>query len=135
MAKFSVGGDDDGEGPSNPTQKRRRIALNRGTVGEEERQDIGNPSGTEDEREDIVQEVEVLQSEEDPRDYDSGNCFLARSSDSGEDNTVSAPENRDRSISVTLSDPDVFDCCICYEPLSIPIFQVRFSCLELFLHR
>ncbi|KAI9122563.1 hypothetical protein K1719_006403 [Acacia pycnantha] len=123
MAKFSAGGDDDGEGPSNPTQKRRRITVSRATVGDDERQAIGNQCGTEDEREDIVQGLEVLQSEEDPCNDNSGNCFGAGSSDSGEDNNVSAPENWDRSISVTLSDPDVFDCCICYEPLSIPIFQ------------
>lgn len=74
-----------------------------------------------------MQVLEVLQSEEDPCNDNSGNCFGAGSSDSGEDNNVSASENWDRSISVTLSDPDVFDCCICYEPLSIPIFQVGFS--------
>ncbi|GAV75818.1 Sina domain-containing protein [Cephalotus follicularis] len=27
------------------------------------------------------------------------------------------------SISVTLTDPDVLDCCICYETLTVPVFQ------------
>lgn len=32
----------------------------------------------------------------------------------------------DGSISVTLTDPDVLDCPICLEPLTIPVFQVKF---------
>ncbi|KAL3526987.1 hypothetical protein ACH5RR_011643 [Cinchona calisaya] len=31
--------------------------------------------------------------------------------------------SRDGSVSVTLTDPDVLDCPICLEPLSIPVFQ------------
>lgn len=33
--------------------------------------------------------------------------------------------NTDKSIYVLLSDPDVLDCCICFEPLTIPVFQVK----------
>lgn len=35
--------------------------------------------------------------------------------------------NGDASISVTLTEPDVFDCPICFETLTIPVFQVRTS--------
>ncbi|KAJ1434248.1 hypothetical protein SESBI_05595 [Sesbania bispinosa] len=38
--------------------------------------------------------------------------------------TLRSRKDRDRSIPVLLSDPDMLDCCICYEPLSIPVFQV-----------
>ncbi|KAL5570865.1 hypothetical protein UlMin_020462 [Ulmus minor] len=31
--------------------------------------------------------------------------------------------SRDRSVPVFLTDPDVFDCCICFETLTIPVFQ------------
>lgn len=29
-------------------------------------------------------------------------------------------------VSVTLNDPEVLDCPVCYEPLTIPIYQVCF---------
>lgn len=35
--------------------------------------------------------------------------------------------NCDATISVTLTEPDVFDCPICFETLTIPVFQVRTS--------
>lgn len=140
MAKFSVGGDDDGEGPSNPTQKRRRITVCCGTVGEDAREDIGDTSGTEHQPDDLEQEVEVVPSEEhdaddeDPFGFDSLILVRSKSNDSGGKNTVSSTQNRDRSISLTLTDPDVLDCCICYEPLTIPTFQVGLKILLLVVY-
>ncbi|KAF7842333.1 E3 ubiquitin-protein ligase SINA-like 10 [Senna tora] len=146
MAKFSVSGEDDGEGPSNPTPKRRRIAISYFTDGEDDREDIGNPSGTEGEGDVSAQESQLVQREEhvaddqDPVAENSDDFFWFRpiSNNNSGENDVSATENRDRSISVMLTDPDVLDCCICYEPLSIPIFQCEnghiacsFCCIKL----
>ncbi|KAM6546925.1 hypothetical protein CsatB_027661 [Cannabis sativa] len=35
----------------------------------------------------------------------------------------SVSTTRDKSIPVVLTDPDVLDCSICFEPLTIPVFQ------------
>lgn len=39
--------------------------------------------------------------------------------------TVDSSEdvNEKNSVSVMISDPNSFDCCICFQPLSIPVFQ------------
>jgi hypothetical protein len=43
-----------------------------------------------------------------------------------EEETVDSSEdvNEKNSVSVMISDPNSFDCCICFQPLSIPVFQV-----------
>lgn len=47
-------------------------------------------------------------------------------------------EGTSGSFSVTLSDPDVLDCPICYEPLCSPVYQVlilnRFFCPNMDVH-
>ncbi|KAK4270781.1 hypothetical protein QN277_019551 [Acacia crassicarpa] len=48
-------------------------------------------------------------------------------SDAGEGREVTSGggggAGRDGSIPVTLADPDILDCIICYQPLTIPVFQ------------
>ncbi|KAH9602108.1 hypothetical protein KSS87_007392 [Heliosperma pusillum] len=50
-------------------------------------------------------------------------------SDDADDETNSTARTNNssaRPVSVILSDPDVLDCSICFEPLTVPVFQ----CLE-----
>ncbi|KAK9683151.1 hypothetical protein RND81_10G119600 [Saponaria officinalis] len=47
----------------------------------------------------------------------------AKSDEENETNLISKPRNSGAPISVILSDPDVLDCSICFEPLTIPVFQ------------
>ncbi|RDX69057.1 E3 ubiquitin-protein ligase SINA-like 10, partial [Mucuna pruriens] len=112
MVKISVGGYDDGEGPSNRNQKRRREEEEEGEEEEEEEE--------EEEDQQLQQFFEIYNSigmeeqEDHPAPPDDG---------SNANTNGSATSSRDRNIPVLVSDPDVFDCCICYEPLSAPVFQ------------
>ncbi|TKY59578.1 E3 ubiquitin-protein ligase SINA 10 [Spatholobus suberectus] len=103
MVKISVGGYDDGEGPSNRNQKRRRE--------EEEKEDEQQPQRS-FEIEDSS--IGTQEHEDHPAPPDDG---------SNANTNGSATTGRDRSIPIFVSDPDVFDCCICYEPLNAPVFQ------------
>ncbi|WMV18203.1 hypothetical protein MTR67_011588 [Solanum verrucosum] len=151
MARFSVGReeDDNDEGPSNPTSrpvpKRRRTTAGtfscsvviRQQEEEEER---------ERERERVVEE-EVQEEAEEEEDWGSeseseseGNFRLSgdrrvpvRESEVSRENRSISGEDPDQnlegsrvneSISVTLLDPDVLDCPICFEHLCVPVFQV-----------
>lgn len=42
----------------------------------------------------------------------------------GEDHEKEEVSCRNGSITWTVSDPEVFDCPVCFEPLAIPVFQV-----------
>jgi E3 ubiquitin-protein ligase SIAH1 len=117
MVTFSVGGSDDGEGPSNPNQKRRRV-------------DDGGEIAptTTDEEENQQSSQEGFEMENSPigtleNDTDEGNSY---GSYSGQANDMC------KSVSAVISDPDVLDCFICSEPLSIPIYQVSFCFISLF---
>ena len=44
--------------------------------------------------------------------------------DPGQGTSSGSEANRDASVSVILTDPEVLDCSICLEPLSVPVFQV-----------
>ncbi|KAJ7971266.1 E3 ubiquitin-protein ligase [Quillaja saponaria] len=134
MAKFSVGGDEDGEGPSNPRQKRRRISVRRSTVEEHEAEDIEDRSGAEEDEDDgeesDEQQEDELESEEDEEgdedfeeEQDQGGIVGPASNGSNQVGTRCPGPSTGISISVSLTDPEVLDCCICYEPLSIPVFQ------------
>lgn len=50
--------------------------------------------------------------------------------DPGQGTSWGSEANRDASVSVILTDPEVLDCSICFESLSAPVFQVcrYFSC-------
>ncbi|GAU24181.1 hypothetical protein TSUD_84160 [Trifolium subterraneum] len=110
MVTFSVGGSDDGEGPSNPNQKRRRVddgeqPAQATTEEEEEENQQSSQEGFEMENSPIG----TLENET--------NEGASSGSNSGQANDMS------KSVSAVISDPDVLDCFICSEPLSIPIFQ------------
>ncbi|KAK4733438.1 hypothetical protein R3W88_007699 [Solanum pinnatisectum] len=147
MARVSVGReeDDNDEGPSNPTRrpvpKRRRttagtFSCSVGIHQEEEEEE------EERERERVVEE-EVEEEDEDRRSKSESEGTFRLSGDrrvpvresevsrenrsiSGEDPDQNLEGSRvNGSISVTLSDPDVLDCPICFEHLCVPVFQVR----------
>ncbi|RYR64351.1 E3 ubiquitin-protein ligase SINA-like 10 isoform X1 [Arachis hypogaea] len=93
MVKISLGGYDDGEGPSNRIQKRLRMEPEDGQASRNEKEEHAGDGGE------------------------------ARSAEHDENPVGSVSDDKDRSISVTIIDPDVLDCCICYEPLTSPVFQ------------
>ncbi|PSS30614.1 E3 ubiquitin-protein ligase SINA-like [Actinidia chinensis var. chinensis] len=124
MAKFSVGREDDSEGPSSPRPKKQRTTTNQQQqqqqqqqVVEDEEEVVESEHGAEEEeRESEYDEEEESEEEEDDEEDDQN-----------ETETIAGPswskDDRDGSISVTLTDPDVLDCPICLEPLSSPVFQ------------
>jgi len=114
MVKISVGGYDDGEGPSNRNQKRRR----------EEEEDEEEPNSRRSFE--IVDRSIELQEREDHHPAPPNRATP---------NGSASNETRVRSIPIFVSDPDVLDCCICYEPLSAPVFQVNFPSRPFFFIR
>lgn len=115
MVTFSVGGCDDGEGPSNPNQKRRRV-----DAGEE----VAAATTTREEEEENQQPQEGFEMENPP--------IETLENDANERNSVGSnagQQNNDLSkkVSAIISDPDVLDCFICSEPLAVPIYQVSCS--------
>lgn len=142
MVRFSLGRDfdgDDGSGPScRPNPKRRKscaaanassltlspqeppIHIRLGVIDETEQEISEEETDYEGEGEPVDSGCE---EEEDGQDAD-GDDELEDQLDGENGETV-----RDGSISVTLTDPDVLDCPICLEPLTIPVFQVEFHFL------
>ena len=141
MAKFSVDGDEYGEGTSNPTRaKKRKI-----TSGEEEEDDDVEiePEATEDRSVTAAEDDEEHMSEEEGNDAVADEADQINEESDDDDEPVlfrsnlgsiggrageipSVTVDRDKSISVVLTDPEVFDCAICYEPLISPVYQVSF---------
>ncbi|XP_031253269.1 E3 ubiquitin-protein ligase SINA-like 10 [Pistacia vera] len=139
MAKFSVGSLDEGEGSSSRYQKRRRMDRqpqtdSTETVSEEidhvdEETDIRDPDYLvflsnqevpfEEEQENDAEDEE---EDEDEAGYGVEEGGVNNTSDEEMDDLVVEPGTNE-SISVTLTDPEVFDCPICYESLSSPVFQ------------
>ena len=151
MAKFSVGGEEDGEGPSSsPRPKRLRISVQTNFLDQndpqrqqQQEQEEGDDESYEeedeeeegeeeevsyDDEEDDTEEEEIEEVEEDEEEEE------AQQGNQGSDVTV-GPRSTigndshvihvgDGSISVTLTDPEVLDCSICLEHLSPPVFQV-----------
>lgn len=126
MAKFSVGRLEDGEGPSSSRKpKRQRRARQtqtnlRDEIHERQREEeIHEVDEYEEEYQEFPfdeeeeQELEELEEERDNSDCD------------GEKADPLGP-SRNGPFSLTLTDPDVFDCPICCEPLTTPVFQVCF---------
>ncbi|CAL0306100.1 unnamed protein product [Lupinus luteus] len=120
MVKISVGRYDDGEGPSNPTQKRRRLHHDE-TDEEEEEENQQQQQQQEQEQEEQPQQQEEQPQQQQQQGFGIETTEEDRTTE--EDNETVESNTRDRSISITLMDPDVLDCCICYEPFSAPIFQ------------
>ncbi|GMI66191.1 hypothetical protein like AT5G37930 [Hibiscus trionum] len=112
MAKFSVGIEEDGEGPSNRVPKRQRLdpVLDIEGSGQEESEESEGEEASEGEDE-ASEGAEESEGEEELEE--SG----------AEQGAMTPPATRDGSISITLTDPEVLDCSICYEALTIPVFQ------------
>jgi E3 ubiquitin-protein ligase SIAH1 len=137
MTRFSLGGDEDGEGPSSRRPKRLRISVQSNAAVDrdyreregENCEDEGDQETHEEEEEEEEEESDYEEEEEESF-YDEEEEDNVEEEDPGPTVTVGPRSNggaqvgRDGSISVTLTDPEVLDCSICYEPLSIPVFQV-----------
>ncbi|XP_038721016.1 E3 ubiquitin-protein ligase SINA-like 10 isoform X2 [Tripterygium wilfordii] len=98
MAKFSVGAEEDGEGPSNSCRLKRRRSVS-----------PPSPENQSQEEDQTGATSFMLPPE-------SSNC--ADGVGSGHIKT-----SKDVSVIVSLTEPEVLDCAICYEPLTIPVFQ------------
>ncbi|KAL1207003.1 E3 ubiquitin-protein ligase SINA-like 10 [Cardamine amara subsp. amara] len=125
MARFSVCGGDDGEGPSNNHQSRKRQRLPSIDEDEEDAENSDAGSSGEEEEEETQNQGRRNESEERGSTSDESDREMVN-----EDkrfgklvNGQSSSSCKDSSISVTLLDPDVLDCPICCEALKIPIFQ------------
>jgi|UniRef100_A0A2N9IJR7 E3 ubiquitin-protein ligase SIAH1 len=143
MAKFSLCGEEDGEGPSSPRPKRLRFSLqtnnfidqNEPQHQEEEDEEEGEGEGEgegedetyeeeddDDEEEETIYEEDTDEEEQDQPENPATNVTVGPRSTI--DNTHVTPHADDGSITVTLTDPEVLDCSICLDHLSIPVFQV-----------
>ncbi|KAE8718728.1 ATP-dependent Clp protease proteolytic subunit 3 [Hibiscus syriacus] len=115
MTKFSVGIEEDGEGPSNRVPKRQRAERVLDIEG------LGQEGSEEDEE---SEGEEASEGEEEASEGAEESEREEELEESGADKGPMSPQTaRDGSISVTLTDPEVLDCFICYEALSIPVFQ------------
>ncbi|KAK2986740.1 hypothetical protein RJ640_010965 [Escallonia rubra] len=166
MARFSVGREDDVEGPSSPRPKRIRtnVTLIRRRLNphlhyqrsinaaptddelveeleevhseeeEEEQYDDQNDDGQGEEEEELEEEEQASDHQDEEVDFDREDEELVGEhlvdgqnggigEERGSDGRDSSRSSVDGSISVTLTDPDVLDCPICLEALSIPVFQ------------
>ncbi|CAL5372562.1 unnamed protein product [Camellia sinensis] len=131
MAKFSVGREDESEGPSSPRPKKLRTTTPPQPQQQQQFRRYDQPVVEEEEEEeedDDEDEDEEAESEydddDDEDDEDDGETEAERSHAV----RVSLGPSGDGSISVTLTDPDVLDCPICLEHLTIPVFQSCSSC-------
>ncbi|CAL9224515.1 unnamed protein product [Arabidopsis halleri] len=127
MARFSVCGGDDGEGPSNNNnhQSRKRQRLPSIDENEEDAETSDAGSSGEEEDEEETQNRGMRTESEDrgsTSDDDSDREVLIEERRFGKF-VNSQSSSKDSPLSVTLLDPDVLDCPICCEPLKIPIFQ------------
>ncbi|KAA8530632.1 hypothetical protein F0562_005434 [Nyssa sinensis] len=126
MVRFSVGREDDREGPSNTRSKKQRTTCNVEHLFKEEEESEYEFEGvsTEEEEEEEEEREEEEEEEEEEGDRNEGERMDVGSESNGKGNDRgSVRSNRDGSISLTLTDPDVLDCPICLEALSIPVFQ------------
>ncbi|XVE78665.1 hypothetical protein DITRI_Ditri13aG0164900 [Diplodiscus trichospermus] len=105
MVKFHF--EEDEGGPSNRVPKRQRVGRDSNPGEEESEQE------QESEREEASEGEEESEGGEEPEQEESG-------ADQG---SVSPQTTRDGSVSITLTDPEVLDCSICCEALTIPVFQ------------
>ncbi|KAE8726058.1 CDP-diacylglycerol--serine O-phosphatidyltransferase 1 [Hibiscus syriacus] len=112
MAKFSVGFEEDGEGPSNRVPKRQRA---------ERVLDIEGSGQEESEEDEESEGEEAFEGGEEGAEESEGEEELEECG--AEQGAMSPQTTRDGSISITLTDPEVLDCSICYEALSIPVFH------------
>ncbi|XVF31711.1 hypothetical protein REPUB_Repub17cG0015600 [Reevesia pubescens] len=117
MAKFSVGIEEDGEGPSNRVPKRQRVVPHLDIEG-------SGPEGESSEQEDEEEESEG-EASSGAAEPSEGESEEESEEESGAEQGAMIPPQiiSDASITITLTDPEVLDCSICCEPLTIPVFQ------------
>ncbi|KAL3525505.1 hypothetical protein ACH5RR_013877 [Cinchona calisaya] len=138
MARFSLEDEADERerpGPSSPNPKRQKL-----TIPPRSQPAVDPPAETDEEvdaeeEEESEHEIEAGEEESEYEDEEGEEGEEDDDGDQDEEESenhhqqqLSQPEvievgNRDGPISVTLTDPDVLDCPICLEPLSIPVFQ------------
>ena len=131
MTRFSASGDEeeeDREGPSSPRYKRFRSYFFYSSESEDDYAPQPSEPVREDEEEEAV-DVEGVEEEcyEDEDEGEEGLVFsppCSAPAAAPTDGSSVATNIDDKSISVVLTDPDVLDCFICFEPLSLPVFQV-----------
>lgn len=154
MVKFSLGREDDGEGPSNNgSSKRPRTSFLWGSptpsyIEVPEAEEEGGEEGEEGEETREQQEQHRESSDPGDRfllpnfgsDYHEEEGEEFEEEEYGEVDSADQPlpsrqlvqnfglrrDIRDGPIAITLMDPEVLDCGICCEPLTAPIFQVPF---------
>nr|XP_048327861.1 E3 ubiquitin-protein ligase SINA-like 10 isoform X2 [Ziziphus jujuba var. spinosa] len=97
------------------------------TVDQHEQEEEGESEEEEEDGGYGEQEAEERDPEEEIEEIDqvpfSTLRVVTRSRSSSNSIGLSSAANQAGSISVKLTDPDVLDCSICYEPLAIPVFQ------------
>lgn len=146
MTRFSLGGDEDGEGPSSPRLKRRRLVLGTAAtiaIGDRRRggglQAVEEDESASSESEEEEDESESEEEEESEGDQEHQrqlrtNFELGSASAAQQIALASTTTATDRSLSITLADPDVLDCPICCESLTVPVFQVSsHSCFQMII--
>ncbi|KAI9126602.1 hypothetical protein K1719_002198 [Acacia pycnantha] len=136
-----------GEGPSrnnnSPIRKRPRITIRSRSRESEERHVVeaqGGRTNYEDRESDTGEERERQNEEtredaEEAEDADAEEAAVDVQEEEEVYEVVDVEEevasggddggDRDGSISVTLTDPDILSCCICCEPLATPVFQCK----------
>lgn len=131
MAKFSIGGQD-GEGPSRSRSKRPRLRVRCIVGGEEvvfEPNDEIEDDGQQERNHEQSEDEGTSEEEPDetrvrrPRLDNFNASGNSRDNHSGDHMDIMR-SSREGFLSVVLTDPDVLDCFICCEPLTVPVFQV-----------
>ena len=124
MARFSAD-----EGPSSPRRKKQRThnSIHDSDVVEEESADEEEEGSSAEEEEeecdDDDDDDDDVVSEEEEEGADENTTQMAVVEPPRSSSNFSGP-TRNGAICVTLTDPEVLDCPICYESLTIPVFQV-----------
>ncbi|KAI9126828.1 hypothetical protein K1719_002424 [Acacia pycnantha] len=113
---------------SRESEERHILEAQGGSTNHEDRERDAR-EGRERQNEEIEEEAEdaVAAEEEESEDVIEGveveESFLGEKATSEGDSGGGG--GGDGSIPVTLTDPDILDCCICCQPLTIPIFQCK----------
>ncbi|CDP02721.1 unnamed protein product [Coffea canephora] len=147
MARFSLGDEaderersDPSSSSSRPTPKRQKLTVSPQPQPSQPAVDapiqtndlvqVVEGDAEEEEEEESEYEIEAEEEGSEYEDQEEEDDDEDDDDDQEEDDRILQPQpevngdgNRDGPISVTLTDPDVLDCPICIEPLSIPVFQ------------
>lgn len=116
MTRFSILSEDCGSGPSSPAcspaHKRLRTSLHYLWSDEEDTEEA-EPEENDGESQEEEEEEESLEE----MGFAHG-ALVMKTTD-----TVPEGSTATGSISITLTDPDVLDCPICFDALTVPVFQ------------